>query len=86
MLLTRMYSIDALTTIIRLLGVRFPGLTHPGVIGTAPSAELLKIWNERERHVQENGLQTLKLCEVVHSRPLANLPTAKGCALGKVLS
>ncbi|XP_038883823.1 formamidase-like isoform X1 [Benincasa hispida] len=65
-------------------GVRFPGLTHPGVIGTAPSAELLKIWNERERHVQENGLQTLKLCEVVHSRPLANLPTAKGCSLGKI--
>ncbi|XP_004141873.1 uncharacterized protein LOC101206142 isoform X2 [Cucumis sativus] len=65
-------------------GVRFPGLTHPGVIGTAPSAELLKIWNERERDVQENGLQTLKLCEVVHSRPLANLPSAKGCALGKI--
>ncbi|XP_023543770.1 uncharacterized protein LOC111803545 isoform X2 [Cucurbita pepo subsp. pepo] len=65
-------------------GVRFPGLTHPGVIGTAPSAELLNIWNERESHVQENGLQTLKLCEVLHSRPLANLPSAKGCVLGKI--
>ncbi|KAE7999705.1 hypothetical protein FH972_004110 [Carpinus fangiana] len=65
-------------------GVRFPGLTHPGVIGTAPSMELLNKWNEREREVEENGLQTLKLCEVVHSRPLANLPKTKGCLLGKI--
>ncbi|CAL5366753.1 unnamed protein product [Camellia sinensis] len=64
-------------------GVRFPGLTHPGVIGTAPSMELLNIWNERERKLEETGLQTLKLCEVLHSRPLANLPTPKGCLLGK---
>ncbi|GMP27778.1 hypothetical protein CsSME_00003616 [Camellia sinensis var. sinensis] len=65
-------------------GVRFPGLTHPGVIGTAPSMELLNIWNERERKLEETGLQTLKLCEVLHSRPLANLPTPKGCLLGKI--
>ncbi|KAK9165971.1 hypothetical protein Scep_001162 [Stephania cephalantha] len=65
-------------------GVRFPGLTHPGIIGTAPSMELLNIWNERERQVEENGLQTLKLCEVLHSRPLANLPTPRGCLLGMV--
>ncbi|CAL5369404.1 unnamed protein product [Camellia sinensis] len=65
-------------------GVRFPGLTHPGVIGTAPSMELLNIWNERERKLEETGLQTLKLCEVLHSRPLANLPTSKGCLLGKI--
>ncbi|RVX23487.1 Formamidase [Vitis vinifera] len=65
-------------------GVRFPGLTHPGVIGTAPSMELLNIWNERERQLEENGLKTLKLCEVLHSRPLANLPSTKGCHLGKI--
>ncbi|THF95835.1 hypothetical protein TEA_013512 [Camellia sinensis var. sinensis] len=65
-------------------GVRFPGLTHPGVIGTAPSMELLNIWNERERKLEETGLQTLKLCEVLHSRPLASLPTPKGCLLGKI--
>lgn len=65
-------------------GVRFPGLTHPGIVGTAPSKELLQIWNDRERHVEENGLQTLKLCEVLHSRPLANLPSPKGCHLGKI--
>ncbi|CAJ2635284.1 formamidase-like isoform X2 [Trifolium pratense] len=65
-------------------GVRFPGITHPGIIGTAPSMELLNIWNERERDVEENGLQSLKLCEVLHSRPLANLPTTKSCLLGKI--
>lgn len=66
-------------------GVRFPGITHPGIIGTAPSMELLNIWNERERELEENGLKSLKLCEVLHSRPLANLPLTKGCLLGKVL-
>ncbi|XP_022885985.1 uncharacterized protein LOC111402130 isoform X2 [Olea europaea var. sylvestris] len=65
-------------------GVRFPGLTHPGIVGTAPSMELLNIWNEREREVEETGLQSLKLCEVLHSRPLANLPSTKGCFLGKI--
>ncbi|XP_010437213.1 PREDICTED: uncharacterized protein LOC104721007 isoform X3 [Camelina sativa] len=65
-------------------GVRFPGLTHPGIIGTAPSKELLRIWNERERHLEESGLKSLSLCEVVHQRPLANLPTSKGCLLGNI--
>ncbi|KAG5623835.1 hypothetical protein H5410_009053 [Solanum commersonii] len=65
-------------------GVRFPGLVHPGIIGTAPSKELLNIWNERERKLEETGPQSLKLCEVLHSRPLANLPSTKGCILGKI--
>lgn len=69
-----------------LTGVRFPGLTHPGIIGTAPSKELLQIWNDRERELEESGPQALKLCEVLHSRPLANLPSTKGCVLGKVRS
>ncbi|TFK50188.1 Acetamidase/Formamidase [Heliocybe sulcata] len=30
-------------------GVRFAGVSHPGLIGTAPSPELLAKWNERER-------------------------------------
>lgn len=29
-------------------GVRFTGITHPGLMGTAPSADLLKKWNKRE--------------------------------------
>jgi len=30
-------------------GVRFAGVSHPGLIGTAPSQELLNTWNKRER-------------------------------------
>jgi formamidase len=30
-------------------GVRYTGLTHPGLFGTAPSADLLTRWNRREK-------------------------------------
>ncbi len=30
-------------------GVSYTGITHPGLFGTAPSADLLAKWNERER-------------------------------------
>ncbi|KAG0478980.1 hypothetical protein HPP92_013699 [Vanilla planifolia] len=65
-------------------GVRFPGLTHPGLIGTAPSLELLHIWNERESNLAKIDPSSLKLCEVVHQRPLASPPTARNCLLGKI--
>ena len=29
-------------------GVKFTGMVHPGLMGTAPSSELLKTWNKRE--------------------------------------
>ena len=53
-------------------------------MGTAPSAELLNIWNQRERELVDTGHESLKLCEVLHQRPLANLPTSHSCLLGKV--
>ena len=28
--------------------VRFPGLIHPGILGCAPSQEVLEVWNKRE--------------------------------------
>lgn len=65
-------------------GVRFPGLTHPGLIGTAPSKELLDIWNSREATLEKNGPHSIKLCDVLHTRPLANLPTTEGAVLGMV--
>lgn len=65
-------------------GVRFPGLTHPGLIGTAPSKELLDIWNAREPTLEKNGSHSIKLCDVLHTRPLANLPMAEGAVLGMV--
>lgn len=41
-------------------GVRFAGIPHPGLIGTAPSQELLDLWNTREQglidaHKQPDG-------------------------------
>ncbi len=32
-------------------GVRYAGITHPGLFGTAPSAELLATWNQREQEL-----------------------------------
>ncbi|MCG5217030.1 formamidase [Streptosporangium sp. KLBMP 9127] len=32
-----------------LPGIRYTGITHPGLFGTAPSAELLAGWNRREQ-------------------------------------
>uniref|UniRef100_A0A0C9S545 TSA: Wollemia nobilis Ref_Wollemi_Transcript_13340_1660 transcribed RNA sequence n=1 Tax=Wollemia nobilis TaxID=56998 RepID=A0A0C9S545_9CONI len=65
-------------------GVRFPGLTHPGLIGTAPSKELLDIWNAREEALEKTNTQSITLCDVLHTRPLANLPKAEGALLGMV--
>ena len=65
-------------------GVRFAGLIHPGLIGTAPSVELLELWNQREKKlVDEEGTASEKtLCGCLHTRPLACLPEPKGAMLG----
>merc|ERR1719201_875894 len=67
-------------------GVRFAGLIHPGLIGTAPSAELLNMWNSREKAlVAEEGTPKEKtLCGVLLTRPLACLPLPTGAMLGKL--
>jgi formamidase len=36
-------------------GVRIPAISHPGVIGVAPSHELLRLWNEREDPLIKDG-------------------------------
>jgi formamidase len=36
--------------------VRFAGLSHPGILGTAPSHDLLEEWNRRERDLVERGV------------------------------
>jgi formamidase len=67
-------------------GVRFAGLIHPGLIGTAPSAELLKMWNVRESALcEEEGTPNEKtLCRCLYTRPLACLPDPKGAMLGQL--
>lgn len=67
-----------------IAGVRFPGLIHPGLIGTAPSHELLAIWNEREKVLVDEGENALTLGKHLHTRPLALLPNTTGALLGKV--
>jgi len=66
--------------------VRFAGLIHPGLIGTAPSAELLKMWNDRESTlVKEEGTPREKtLCSHLATRPLACLPNPHGAMLGEL--
>ncbi|KAB1648767.1 formamidase [Pseudoclavibacter endophyticus] len=57
-------------------GVSFAGAPHPGVMGTAPSAELLARWNKREA--------ALTARRPLRVPPLALPPLPKGALLGAV--
>lgn len=65
-------------------GVRFPGLNHAGLIGTAPSAELLAEWNAREGAPVASGEERLTLPKHFATRPLASLPEPAGALLGAI--
>lgn len=56
-------------------GVRFAGITHPGLIGTAPSAELLATWNKREAELFNAHLDS--------ALPVAYLPEPQGAYVGQ---
>ena len=45
--------------------LRFPGLIHPGILGCAPSAEILAEWNRRESHL----ISTTELKRIVAQPP-----------------
>lgn len=55
-------------------GVRFPGIIHPGLIGCAPSQELLELWNEREAGLVAANKDAPK--------DVAKLPEVKGAHAG----
>jgi formamidase len=59
-------------------GVRFAGLSHPGLIGCAPSAELLGKWNKREKALMDKGGPAWK----PKIPPLAALPNPENAVLG----
>jgi formamidase len=61
-------------------GVRFAGITHPGLIGCAPSMELLQTWNKREKALVEKGGPPWK----PPIPPLAALPNPEQAVLGKL--
>ncbi|MBM7715806.1 formamidase [Siminovitchia sp. FSL H7-0308] len=62
------------TTSRHVPGVKFAGIIHPGLIGVAPSLELLNEWNRRE--------EALKATNPDREPPLANLPTPESAVLG----
>ncbi|MGM7635224.1 formamidase [Bacillus sp. Hm123] len=64
------------TTSRHVPGVKFAGIIHPGLIGVAPSMELLNKWNEREKELLET--------EPDRVPTLANLPNPERAVLGSL--
>ena len=62
------------TTSRHVPGVKFAGLIHPGLIGVAPSMELLQEWNKREME--------LKMTDPNRIPELATSPQAEHAVLG----
>ncbi|KAL0576093.1 hypothetical protein V5O48_005892 [Marasmius crinis-equi] len=58
-------------------GVRFAGVSHPGLIGTAPSPELLDTWNKREGALISEFQDSVP--------PVAFPPEPKGAYVGQEL-
>ncbi len=56
--------------------VRFAGLTHPGLIGTLPSRELLDKWNAREAELINTNPDRVP--------PLAAAPNPQSAMMGKM--
>ncbi|HHF7375763.1 formamidase [Legionella bozemanae] len=65
----------AFTSSRHIPGVRFPGILHPGLIGCAPSHELLAQWNQREEELNAKDPKRIP--------PYAELPQKKGALLGR---
>jgi formamidase len=67
-------------------GVRFAGITHPGLIGCAPSHELLAKWNQRESELCATApdLRTYGAGLSGDQPVLAALPNPKNAILGKL--
>ncbi len=57
-----------------LPGVRYTGITHPGLFGTAPSADLLAEWNRREQALIDTDPERVP--------PLALPPLEEGVLAG----
>jgi len=56
--------------------VRFVGIPHPGLIGTAPSQDLLNKWNQREKDLVNTNPNRVP--------PLALLPEGKNAVMGSL--
>ncbi|MEU5845769.1 formamidase [Saccharopolyspora shandongensis] len=58
-----------------LPGIRYTGITHPGLMGTAPSADLLAKWNRREQALIDTDPNRVP--------PLGLPPTEAGALAGQ---
>ncbi|MEV5536802.1 formamidase [Saccharopolyspora shandongensis] len=58
-----------------LPGIRYTGITHPGLMGTAPSADLLAKWNRREQALIDTDPNRVP--------PLGLPPTEPGALAGQ---
>lgn len=65
-------------------GVRFPGIIHPGLIGCAPSQELLMEWNRRESALFETDPERVPPLCALPQPDLACLGTLKGADFDRV--
>ena len=67
-------------------GVRFAGITHPGLIGCAPSHELLAKWNKREAELMatQPDVRTYGTGMAGDVPVLAALPNPTNAILGQV--
>ncbi|MEM6597744.1 MAG: formamidase [Cyanobacteria bacterium P01_C01_bin.69] len=67
-------------------GVKFAGITHPGLIGCAPSQELLNKWNKRETELVNTApdLRTYGAGLSGEDPVLAALPNPTNAVLGKL--
>lgn len=67
-------------------GVKFAGITHPGLIGCAPSHELLATWNKRETELQNSqpDVRTYGTGLAGDVPVLAALPNPTNAILGKL--
>jgi formamidase len=62
-------------------GVRFAGIPHPGLIGCAPSRELLDKWNTREKALVDKGTAGSPAWKP-KIPPLAALPNPENAVVG----
>jgi formamidase len=71
------------TTSRHVPGVRFAGITHPGIVGCAPSAELLAQWNKREAELIATNPNRVPPLALPPSPEAILLGGLKGAALEK---
>ncbi|MEH7356439.1 formamidase [Neobacillus drentensis] len=72
------------TTSRHVPGVKFAGIMHPGLIGVAPSMELLQKWNEREKELRDTDPNRVPELATRPNPEAAVLGTLKGAEFDRV--